>query len=147
MGVKLPGVEVSARRSDGAGDVRVQYSGWARDLLRAGLLSAEMIEPTHRWHHTAEGFRMSIARSWRVRERLRPPERWLVLTIRVPAASVARLPGAAAALAEADLLDVEYERQKYDHDLEESRRNDPQRPSKGKSVTLKLVVNNTLRNR
>ena len=147
MSMKLSGVDVSARRADGAGEVRVQYSGWAHDLVRAGLVSVDMIEPTQRWHHTADGFRMSIARSWRVRERLRPPERWLTLTIRVPAASVARLPGAAAALADSDLLDVEYERQKYDHDLEESRRSDPQRPSKAKSVTLRLVVNNTRRDR
>ena len=147
MGIKLSGVEVSARRSDGAGEVRVQYSGWAHDLVRAGLVSADLIEATQRWHQTAEGFRMSIARSWRVRERLRPAERWLILTVRVPAASVARLPGAASALADSDLLDVEYERQKYDHELEESRRSGLQRPSKGKSVKLRLVVNNTHRNR
>jgi hypothetical protein len=114
----------------------LNYYGWPADLIAAGIMPAELLEPTGKRHINARGEPVPVARYWRLKDG--HPQRYCKVSHIVSTASIDLLPGARDAVAA-------YERLCDRSEASAARRRRQDAPAKAPEPrpALRLVVDNT----
>jgi hypothetical protein len=137
----LPGITVFGRVDRQLRPVAL-YVGFVSDLVNAGILPAEWVEPSGARRTTPEGYPCSITRSWRVRAPGKAPARYADVQIKVPDFEhLDRLP--ASAIVREKVLEDRERRYEVERKMEGDRTSILDRiPKLAPRPVLRLVVNN-----
>jgi hypothetical protein len=120
-------VRAGIREADKA--VALRYYGWPADLIAAGIMSADRLEPDRKHHRDARGELVTVTRYWRQKDDGQPHRYCQVMRV-AQAAALGEFPGAREAIEACE---------RYEVWLEAVRNPRPEpRPA-----LLRLVIDNT----